>query len=86
MKTRTFKHKYKQVVTDRFVLTLEDKREDAPKSKRSIAISGMFRETTNMEVNAAYELRDALNMLLRGVPKTPEYSQREAVAKLEEAE
>lgn len=69
MEAKRYTHKFFQVVTSRYLLRVIDKRQEAPKSKVLVMLSGAFKEETHLTRQEAVELRDALSRVLRGMPK-----------------
>lgn len=65
LKERAYQHKFKEVVTNKFVVRLVDKRTDMPKSEQSVTITGLFTQEASLGVKDARELELALHNILR---------------------
>lgn len=67
MKGKKYIHKFRQVVTDKFVIRLNDFRSEMPKSALTVSISGLFSQDASISVDEARELEKALHIVLRRI-------------------
>ncbi len=67
MQEKHYKHKYKQVTTDKYVLRLVDKREEMPKTDVKVYVSGTFKEEATLSIAEARDLERGLHAILRRV-------------------